>query len=184
VILLRTYAVDGREHDKHASREAFAECRAIYGNAAVELECADSYDYWRHLENAWRAPGSLVTVEQDVVVLPSHVAELEACPSTACVFAYDIYPVRDGVVTPECVHRGNWPGESAPLGEGDKWASLVGLGCARIRQELRESVVPTPAVPRVPWRELAGALCTRLDVAWHVHWPRVVHDHWPGDAVA
>jgi hypothetical protein len=116
--------------------------------------CNTPTDYAFALAHLWGRPVTLVVVEHDVVPTDEALVQLLRCPVHFCAFDYE---VADGLCWSEV--------------EG-----AVAFGFAKISLAARRAVKATPAVPAVPWPQLAGVLGQRLPPP-HLHRPAVVHNH-------
>lgn len=108
--------------------------------------------YW--LQRYWLAPGDLLTVEQDILAAPFHVAELRSCPEPVCAFDF-------------------------LLAHGVPWGEVpdgTGIGLWKATEAARRVVPSTPQVPQVPWHDLAWHLWQSVGPA-HVHRPLIGHNH-------
>ncbi len=141
----------------------YPETKAALTEAGVTAEyinvSGDQTAYHTLLESLWREGHGFMVVEQDIVVRPTTVSELEACPEPWCGFAYAL-----------------------SMGYG------AYLGCTRFSDRLVaehpgvfeaiNSLRPDGTPPRY-W----GRLDTRLkqvledneQQTMHVHWPPVRH---------
>jgi hypothetical protein len=60
--------------------------RHASGHVRVRLDPSDDTAYWALLAKAWREPGDLLIVEQDVGIRAGVIEELERCPEPWCGF--------------------------------------------------------------------------------------------------
>lgn len=130
------------------------------GHQRVRLDPADPSAYWALIADAWRQPGDLLVVEQDVGIHAQVVPSLTAC-------------------------REPWCGHPYHIGE----QLLVCLGCTRFTAELKAAepdlldVVGedgTAGLPAKHWQRLdIRILCHLRDrgYAQHRHDPPVRHYH-------
>lgn len=130
------------------------------GHVRVRLDPADDGAYWALLAEAWREPGDLLIVEQDVGIRAGVVEELMSCREPWCGFPYPI---------------------GAQL--------LVCLGCTRFTAELKawepdllDAVGDdaTGGLPARAWQRLDVRILDHLRArgyAQHRHEPPVSHFH-------
>jgi hypothetical protein len=130
------------------------------GHQRVPLDAADPSAYWGLVAEAWRQPGDLVIVEQDIGIHAAVVPGFAAC-------------------------REPWCGHPYPIGE----QLLVCLGCTRFTAELKASepdlldVVGedgTGGLPARHWQRLDVRILDELrrrGYAQHPHDPPVRHYH-------
>jgi len=114
----------------------------------------DPLDNARWLLRHWLAPGDLLTLEQDIMATPEHVAALRACEAPVCAWDFN-------------------------LAHGVPWSEVpggTGIGLWKATEARRRTVVPTPPVPQVPWHDLAAMLWDYVGPA-HVHRPLIGHNH-------
>lgn len=127
------------------------------GHERARIDPADSEAYWRLLAEAWREPGDLLIVEQDVGIRAGVIEELSACREPWCGFPYAI---------------------GAQL--------LVCLGCTRFTAELKAAEPDlldavgqdaTGGLPARVWQRLDVRILDHLRARGHRQ-----HEHHPGVA--
>jgi hypothetical protein len=130
------------------------------GHVRVRIDPADPEAYWRLLAGAWREPGDLLIVEQDIGLCAGVVESLAAC-------------------------REPWCGNPYPIGA----QLLVCLGCTRFTAELKAAEPDLlDAVGRDADGGLPARVWQRLDVRildhlrargyrQHRHEPALRHYH-------
>jgi hypothetical protein len=130
------------------------------GHQRVRIDPADSDAYWRIVAQAWREPGDLLIVEQDIGIHADVVPGLTAC-------------------------REPWCGHPYLIGE----QLLICLGCTRFTGELKSAepdlldVVGedgTAGMPAKHWKRLDVRILDHLRVRGykqHSHEPPVAHYH-------
>jgi hypothetical protein len=129
----------------------------------VNVSKSDEH-YWRLFDKLWKAGEEFVNIEQDIVVSPTILDELENCPAEWCSVAYPYL-------------NGQYPG----------------LGCVRFRAALLQRR-PNAVIEAGEWSNAAHkpkhwcavdhSLTLALNRAGetkHVHYEGVDHlgDHWP-----
>lgn len=130
------------------------------GHFRVRLDPADDTAYWRLLGWAWRQPGDLLIVEQDIGLRAGVVEALAAC-------------------------REPWCGQPYPIGE----QLLVCLGCTRFTAELKAAEPDlldavggdgSGGMPARHWRYLDVKILDHLrrrGYTQHRHEPPLRHYH-------
>ncbi len=130
------------------------------GHVRVRLDPADPHAYWALLAEAWREPGDLLIVEQDIGIHAGVVPGLLAC-------------------------REPWCGHPYPIGE----QVLVCLGCTRFSAALKAAepdlleavgADDSGGMPARDWRYLDVKILTALrgrGYEQHRHDPPVRHYH-------
>lgn len=130
------------------------------GHQRVRLDPGDDGAYWRLLAGAWRTPGDLIVVEQDIGLRAGVIEGLTACRE------------------PWCGHPYNAAGRT-----------LVCLGCTKFSAELKAAQPDLLAVvgllggdglPARHWRRLdvrLGDELRRRGYRVHEHAPQVAHYH-------
>lgn len=130
------------------------------GHVRVRLDPGDAEAYWRLLAKAWREPGDLIVIEQDV-------------------------GVRAGVVESLTVCREPWCGFPTPIGK----QFLICLGCTRFTAELKAAEPDlldavgedgTGGLPVRVWQRLDVRILDHLRARGykqHEHSPPVAHYH-------
>ena len=120
----------------------------------AHLPCLEPCDYAHWLDRWWSFAGDLVIVEHDVVPSLDALDGFVGCPQAFCAADYR-------------------------LSSGELWSKVTDhdcLGLSCLKGSLRESVKARPAVPKVPYGDLAYELGRRLGVRAHLH-PQVTHNH-------
>ncbi len=130
------------------------------GHVRARIDPADAAAYWRLLAQAWRVPGDLLIVEQDVGIASGVVEGFASC-------------------------REPWCGHPYPIGR----QLLICLGCARFTGELKGAepdlldVVGQDASGGLParvWQRLDVRILDELrrrGYRQHEHSPAVRHYH-------
>lgn len=130
------------------------------GHARVRIDPRDVEAYWRIVADAWRQPGDLLIVEQDIGIHAGVIEGLTAC-------------------------REPWCGHPYLIGE----QLLMCLGCTRFTAELKTAepdlldVIGEDATGGLParhWQRLDVRILDHLrdrGYAQHVHQPPVAHYH-------
>lgn len=153
-ILLHLYCPGKRPADQVGTWEALAVAPWPGDLRIVHCPGPDPLDNARWLSTYWETPGDLLTLEQDIVPTPWHIKDLVQCPRRFCAFDF-------------------------VLGHGVAWTQVpggTGIGLAKLSATARREVPSTPAVPQVPWHDLADELFKRMP-AVHVHRPLIAHNH-------
>ena len=130
------------------------------GHRRARLDPADDAAYWRLLAEAWRQPGDLIVIEQDIGIHAGVIEGLTACPQP-------------------------WCGHPYPIGA----QLLVCLGCTKFSAALK-AVEPnlldevgedgTGGLPAKNWRRLDVRILDHLRARGyrqHEHAPPVRHYH-------
>lgn len=130
------------------------------GHVRVRLDPGDDAAYWRLLADAWRQPGDLIVIEQDIGLGAGVIECFDAC-------------------------RHPWCGHPYPIGR----QLLVCLGCVRFTAALKDAEpdlleavgrIGGDGIPAKHWRRLdtrlAGEL-RRRGYSVHEHQPPVAHYH-------
>lgn len=130
------------------------------GHVRVRIDPADDGAYWRLLADAWRQPGDLIVIEQDIGIRADVVESLTDCREPWCGFAY-------------------------PIGR----QLLVCLGCTRFTAALKAAEPDlldtvgedgTGGLPAKHWRRLDVRILDHLrrrGYRQHEHTPPVRHYH-------
>lgn len=130
------------------------------GHVRVRIDPQDVTAYWRLFAEAWRQPGDLLIVEQDIGLHAEAVPGLTAC-------------------------RKPWCGHPYPIGD----QMLVCLGCTRFTAELKAAEPDlldavgedgTGGLPARHWQRLDVRILDHLRArgySQHVHHPPVRHYH-------
>lgn len=130
------------------------------GHVRVKVDPADMSAYWRELAKAWREPGDLIVIEQDIGIGPEVIPGFAACKEPWCGHAYRI-------------------GRQL----------LVCLGCTRFTAKLKEAEpdlldvvgeIGGDGLPAKDWRRIDVRLLDTLrkrGYRQHWHEPPVLHYH-------
>jgi hypothetical protein len=133
---------------------------AAGGVAPIFIDCAGSDDhYWQLLRELWRHGQPFTLVEHDIAPRPGCLAELDACPSPWCGFAY---PLRNSYGSAFGCTKFGAELMAAHPGVWDEIAQLVETG----------------RVPGKHWSRLDARFQAILNLAGlfrHTHWPPVAH---------
>lgn len=152
--LLHLYCPGKRPADQVSTWEALATCTWPDDLEIVHCPGPDPLDNACWVAQAWDRPGDLLTLEQDIIVTAWAVKVLRDCPMDFCAFDF-------------------------LLGNGVPWTEVpggTGIGLAKMSASARQAVDARPAVPQVPWHDLAAELFARMPPA-HVHRPLIGHNH-------
>lgn len=121
------------------------------------------YDWWNEFRVRWGTGDDIVTIDQDVVLVPDVVQQFDACPEPWCVFPYPYW--HDQFLCHSC-------------------------GCTRFRKEVQGAL--RHADMEMTWNHYDGDIrSTMHDQGYghpHVHFPPLRHLHpglpMPEDPVA
>lgn len=176
-VILHHYVEGRRPEDQKVTWDGLDLCRKHPYTTVIDVAAYSDTSWAEELEKLWDRGMSIVNVDMDIAIHPWHLDEFAKCQEQACTFAYSINFAYLPERQPVLVHRVREGTSERNLEVGEEWADFIGEGLMRIRPELQASIVPTPRVPQVSFRDQDWYLCERLGVQWHVHWPAVAHHH-------
>jgi hypothetical protein len=122
--------------------------------AQIHAPCTHDRSYAFALADALAAYERVIICEQDIVPTRAAIASLLGCPEPWCATDYRL------------AGKGLW----------STWADHGQLGLAKVTRAAMAQVAARPAVPHVPWTDLAYELGQRLGPA-HLHREPVAHNH-------
>lgn len=155
--LLHLYCPGLRPADQTPTWEALTILDGLVDLHIMHCPGPDPLDNARALQRRWRGADDLLVCEQDIVPRVGHIRDLVECREPVCAFDFK-------------------------LSHGVPWSEVpggTGIGLWKASAEARKAVTATPAVPQVPWHDLAAELWKRVGPA-HVHRPLITHNHRSG----
>lgn len=154
MIVLHPYAPDARPADQLPTWEALGNLDMTGITEVRHVRCTGQFDYARALAQVYEDGDAAIIVEHDITWTHEQWGDIRWCRKPFCAFDYEVGPCR-------------------------LWSDIpggLGLGLAKVRVDGWEHITQTPAVPIVPWSQVAGALVDRLPPV-HLHRPPVWHHH-------
>jgi hypothetical protein len=154
VLILHPYVLNLRPADQWHCWEALGRIARERIALIVDYPCQGDYDYADALEASWSTDEVMVIVEHDIAPTLEQVLELEDCSELFCSMDYA---------------GPGWP----------SWAvnpDAACIGLAKLDGALRMATTRRPAVPRVHWHDVGGAL-VQVFGRPHIHPGPVAHYH-------
>jgi hypothetical protein len=183
MLILHT-TTDARPQDQLETIAAVAEIARCYPVRSYAIPPKDDSAYWRFLLRNW-GKDQIVIIEQDIVPTVDRVYELIDCQDDACTVPYDMRPgvkggslfyakgyLADGMAEGLTMYKEPFPTYSEGSGFG-----FVKLNSA-LQRKIPLHKYPVDAYKWSCIDSWVSAYMQRvLDVKWHVHLPKVKHNH-------